>query len=173
MTADDPVAVGLVANLNRPGGNVTGVSFVSAILGAKRLELLRALAPKADMIGMLVEPYSTESQNQSRDVQEAARALMSCSMARSSTPSEKPDRHRKLAAPLQYDQAACLARLQATNTRGVPARLRRVAGCATPIGSAGHAGATANLKLTFHLDHSPGADHGSCPSSRGVAPRFL
>jgi hypothetical protein len=64
----------------------------------------------------------------------------------------------KLAAPLQYDQAACLAQLQATSTRGVPARLRRVAGCDTPTGSAGHAGATANLKLTFHLDHSAGAD---------------
>src|SRR5437660_4445913 len=63
-----------------------------------------------------------------------------------------------MAAPLQYDQAACLARLQATSTRGVPARLRRVAGCATPTGSAGHAGATANLKLTFHPDHSAGAD---------------
>src|SRR5262249_15423432 len=37
-------------------------------------------------------------------------------------------------------------------------RIRRVAGCATPTGSAGHAGATANLKLTFHLDHSAGAD---------------
>src|SRR5262245_57339307 len=50
-------------------------------------------------------------------------------------------------------------RIQATSTRGVYARIRRVAGCATPTGSAGHAGATANLKLTFHLDHSAGADH--------------
>src|SRR5262249_34053858 len=48
--------------------------------------------------------------------------------------------------------------IQATSTRGVRARIRRVAGCATPTGSAGHAGATANLKLTFHLDHSAGAD---------------
>jgi hypothetical protein len=47
----------------------------------------------------------------------------------------------------------------ATSTRGVRARIRRVAGCAPPTGSAGHAGATANLKLTFHLDHSAGADH--------------
>src|SRR2546421_10287768 len=81
-----------------------------------------------------------------------------------------------MAAPLQYDQAACLARLQATSTRGVPARLRRVAGCATPTGFAGHAGATANLKLTFHLDHSAGADQYAshllsgrpCPVSSGA-----
>src|SRR5262249_54515395 len=51
-----------------------------------------------------------------------------------------------------------LNRIQATSTRGVRARIRRVAGCAKPTGSAGHAGATANLKLTFHLDHSAGAD---------------
>src|SRR6266571_5634100 len=44
------------------------------------------------------------------------------------------------------------------STRGVCACVRRVAGCATPTGSAGHAGATANHKLTFHLDHSEGAD---------------
>jgi hypothetical protein len=45
-----------------------------------------------------------------------------------------------------------------TARSAVRARIRRVAGCATPTGSAGHAGATANLKLTFHLDHSAGAD---------------
>src|SRR5262249_52092708 len=67
------------------------------------------------------------------------------------------DRHRELATPLQHDQAPRLNRIQATSTRGVRARIRRVAGCATPTGSAGHAGATANLKLTFHLDHSAGA----------------
>src|SRR5262249_40398360 len=70
-----------------------------------------------------------------------------------------PDRHRELATPLQHDQAPRLNRIQATSTRGVRARIRRVAGCATPTGSAGHAGATANLKLTFHLDHSAGAGH--------------
>src|SRR5438874_13295842 len=59
-----------------------------------------------------------------------------------------PDRHRELATPLQNDQAARLNRIQATSTRGVRTRIRRVAGCATPTGSAGHAGATANLKLT-------------------------
>jgi hypothetical protein len=58
----------------------------------------------------------------------------------------------------RFDQASCLNPIQATSTRGVCACIRRVAGCATPTGSAGHAGATANLKLTFHLDHSVGAD---------------
>jgi hypothetical protein len=58
----------------------------------------------------------------------------------------------------QHDQAARLTWIQATSTAGVRARLRRVAGCATPSGSAGHAGETDNLKLTFHLDHSAGAD---------------
>ena len=49
--------------------------------------------------------------------------------------------------------------IQATSTRGVRACIRRVAGCATPTGFAGHASATANLKLTFHPDHSLGANH--------------
>src|SRR5262249_6272965 len=70
-----------------------------------------------------------------------------------------PNRHRELAAPLQHDQAARLTWIQATGTGGIRTRLRRVAGCAIPSGSAGHAGETANLKLTFHLDHSEGADH--------------
>ena len=74
ITGDDPVARGLVATHNRPGGNVTGVTFVSAALGAKRLQLLRSLAPKADLIGVLADT-SPESQNQSKDAQDAARGL--------------------------------------------------------------------------------------------------
>jgi putative ABC transport system substrate-binding protein len=75
MTADDPVAVGIVASLSRPGGNVTGVTFVSAALGAKRLELLRAVVPNVETVAVLVDPNSSESQSVSRDVQDAARAL--------------------------------------------------------------------------------------------------
>jgi transposase InsO family protein len=63
-----------------------------------------------------------------------------------------------------------LNRIQATSTRGVCACIRRVAGCATPTGSAGHAGATANLKLTFHLDHSAG---GLTSDNTGPALRAL
>src|SRR4029077_5474869 len=61
-----------------------------------------------------------------------------------------------------------------TSTRGVRARIRRVAGCAPPTGSAAHAGETANLKLTFHLDHSAGADHNSeayCATDQSERPR--
>src|SRR5262245_20285766 len=79
-----------------------------------------------------------------------------------------PDRHRELATPLQHDQTLHLNRIQATSTRGVRARIRRVAGCATATGSAGHAGATANLKLTFHLDHSVGADQGRIAARGGA-----
>jgi putative ABC transport system substrate-binding protein len=75
VTGDDPVARGLVATLNRPGGNVTGVAFASAALGAKRLQLLRLLAPNATLIGVLADAESPESQSQSRDQQEAARII--------------------------------------------------------------------------------------------------
>ncbi len=74
-TGSDPVRDGLVARLNRPGGNVTGVVFFSAVLGPKRLELLRQLVPKATTIAMLVNPNSPETEAERRDVQAAALAI--------------------------------------------------------------------------------------------------
>ena len=71
----DPIKNGLVASLNRPGGNVTGVNFFTGVLGEKRLELLRKLVPKATLIAMLVNPSSVETEAERRDVQAAARAL--------------------------------------------------------------------------------------------------
>src|SRR5262245_20805851 len=60
---------------------------------------------------------------------------------------------------VQHDQAARLAWIQTACTGGVHSGPRRVAGCATSNGFAGHAGATASLKLTFEVDHSAGANH--------------
>ena len=71
----DPVRDGLVTNLNRPGGNVTGVNFFSGDLGTKRLELLRQLVPKATTIAILVNPNSAETEAERKDVQAAAQAI--------------------------------------------------------------------------------------------------
>jgi putative ABC transport system substrate-binding protein len=71
----DPVETGLVASLNRPGGNVTGVTFLTATLGAKRLGLLRELVPGAEIIALLVNSNTSVGKVQIRDVQEAARTL--------------------------------------------------------------------------------------------------
>jgi putative ABC transport system substrate-binding protein len=73
--AADPVRIGLVASLNRPGGNVTGVTNFSAELGAKRLGLLRELVPSATSIAVLVNPARPGVDAQLAQAQEAARAL--------------------------------------------------------------------------------------------------
>ena len=70
----DPVGDGLVASLARPGGNLTGVTFMMTKLNPKRLELLSELVLQADMIALLVNPSNESAEPQMRDVQEAARA---------------------------------------------------------------------------------------------------
>src|SRR5262245_10527825 len=75
VTGSDPVKDGLVSSLNRPGGNVTGVSFVSGALATKRFEILRQLTPNAKTTALLVQLDSDESVLEQRDVQAAARAM--------------------------------------------------------------------------------------------------
>jgi putative ABC transport system substrate-binding protein len=75
VSGGDPVTDGHVASLNRPDGNVTGVVFISGVLGPKRLELLRQLVPKATTIGLLVSPINPNTEAERRDVQAAAQAL--------------------------------------------------------------------------------------------------
>jgi putative ABC transport system substrate-binding protein len=71
----DPVKLGIVASLNRPGGNITGVSSIAVELGQKRLELLRDLLPKAVAIGFLMNPDSPNTAFDLPDMQVAARGL--------------------------------------------------------------------------------------------------
>jgi putative ABC transport system substrate-binding protein len=68
----DPVKVGLVASMNRPGGNATGVSFYTSTLGPKRLELLRELIPQASTIAFLVNPTNPVTHGDIKDLEEAA-----------------------------------------------------------------------------------------------------
>jgi putative ABC transport system substrate-binding protein len=75
ITGGDPVRDGLVPHLNRPGGNITGVTFLTAEVGAKRLELLRQLVPKATMIGVLVNPKSPTAEGDLKAVRSAALAV--------------------------------------------------------------------------------------------------
>jgi putative ABC transport system substrate-binding protein len=71
----DPIKLGLVASLNQPGGNLTGVSLLLGLLGAKRLELLRELVPLAALIGVLINPTNPSADAYATDMREAARAV--------------------------------------------------------------------------------------------------
>jgi putative tryptophan/tyrosine transport system substrate-binding protein len=75
VVGSDPVKMGLVASLNRPGGNLTGVTSLDADLAPKRLELLRELTPTATIIAFLVNPTSPVTENLVKDLQAAARTL--------------------------------------------------------------------------------------------------
>ena len=75
QTGGDPVQDGLVTSLNRPGGNVTGVSRLSVTLEPKRLELLRQVAPKATVIALLINPTNPRSELVVQQMEDAAREL--------------------------------------------------------------------------------------------------
>jgi len=72
MSGADPVQLGLVASVSRPGGNITGINFVTGELGGKLLELILELVPQAKSIALLVNPDNQNTVTQAKDVQEAA-----------------------------------------------------------------------------------------------------
>jgi putative ABC transport system substrate-binding protein len=74
-TGGDPVGLGLVASLNRPGGNITGVSFLNTALASKRLELLHELVPTASTIGLLVDPTNPNNESETSYMLAAASAM--------------------------------------------------------------------------------------------------
>jgi putative ABC transport system substrate-binding protein len=75
VSGTDPVKAGLIASFNRPGGNVTGASFVATELETKRLQLLHDLVPTAAVIGILINPTNPAAESRSKDLQMAARTL--------------------------------------------------------------------------------------------------
>ena len=75
VVGGDPVQVGLIASLNRPGGNLTGISFLNVLTVAKRLELLSQLASAAATLGVMVNPNNLHSDTNIKDAERAARTL--------------------------------------------------------------------------------------------------
>jgi putative tryptophan/tyrosine transport system substrate-binding protein len=75
VTANDPVASGLVASLSRPGGNLTGVALLNVEIAAKRLELLHELVPNANVVAVLINPGNPNAESQTRDLRAAAHTL--------------------------------------------------------------------------------------------------
>jgi putative ABC transport system substrate-binding protein len=74
-TGSDPVRMGVVASLNRPGGNITGVNLFVTEMASKRLGLLRELVPAAHLVAVLSNPTNPNTEDQLKDVQQAAQAL--------------------------------------------------------------------------------------------------
>ena len=75
VIGEDPIKVGLVGSLSRPGGNVTGMTNFMNVLGAKRLELVSEIVPTAVVLGLLVNPTNPNAETDIRDLQAAAQAL--------------------------------------------------------------------------------------------------
>ena len=89
LSAADPIKAGLVARLDRPGGNVTGISFLGTALEVKRLEILHKLVPSAALIGVLVDPTYPDAEAQRRELQDAADILKQpIAVVGASTPAE-------------------------------------------------------------------------------------
>jgi putative ABC transport system substrate-binding protein len=89
MVGRDPVKAGFVANLNRPGGNATGLNILTSALAAKRLELLRDLVPDVNLIGVLFNPNNPNAATDPQDLRDAAATLgLRLFFLQASTPDE-------------------------------------------------------------------------------------
>jgi putative ABC transport system substrate-binding protein len=91
VSAADPVQTGLVASLNRPGGNITGVSMIASALDAKKLGLLHELVPKASVIAGLINPNYPGAKTQADEVQETAGRLGVTAVALTATTDDEID----------------------------------------------------------------------------------
>jgi putative tryptophan/tyrosine transport system substrate-binding protein len=75
IVGNDPVQTGLVARLNRPEGNLTGVTIMGALLNVKRLEILREVVPRAEVIGALINPNSARADSDTTEILDTARSV--------------------------------------------------------------------------------------------------
>ena len=74
-SGSDPVALGLVTSMSRPGGNVTGTSAFTSALGPKRLEILREVLPRASVVGFLQDPHALHAEYTAKDIEAAAQKI--------------------------------------------------------------------------------------------------
>jgi putative tryptophan/tyrosine transport system substrate-binding protein len=124
MGGADPVRAGLVPNINRPGGNVTGVSLSSTELLGKRLGLLRELVPQAAILGALIDASAPDFEFQRQEVQEAAR-LLRLSVVAPKVHSERD--FDDAFATLARERADCVVVAPSTLFNDNPARLAELA----------------------------------------------
>ena len=104
---EDPVKLGLVASLARPGGNLTGINFFSTEMAAKRLALLHELVPKAVRIAVLINPANIASTESIRDIPEAARAMgLSRAGASNSRRSRRAIGYRRVVSAVRWSKRA-------------------------------------------------------------------
>ena len=90
-TGFDPIQLGLVTNLNKPGENITGITQLNALVTPKRLELLHELVPKANVVGLLVNPANpTLSETETNGAMSAAHSFVSEGSTTDLPPSKSP-----------------------------------------------------------------------------------
>ena len=170
----DPVGHGLVASLNRPGGNVTGVNLFSSILSGKRVELLTKIAPNVRRIAMIMNPDNFTAAAEEQDGFAGARALHRETFV---VKARKPD---EIASALTEPaaQSRCLPHRQRPVDLGPPRRDRRIRAGARPSrhrvrASVRRRWCAAQLRPQYHLDvPASGSLHRRDPERRqaGGAP---
>jgi hypothetical protein len=130
MIGSDPVKFGLVASLNRPGGNITGVSVLFNLMVQKQFEILKEAVPKADLIGLLVNPANPNAESDAKEAQAAAEALdrkvaivgtvQRAAWSRRSLPSAAGEWERCLSLPIHSFGAGSINSCRSRHVTGFP-----------------------------------------------------
>jgi putative ABC transport system substrate-binding protein len=119
LSGTDPVKVGLVASMNRPGGNRTGVTLITHALDAKRMELLRELVPAAQTIGAILNPNSASADTNKANVQAAAISL-GLRLVIATLPAKRTSSRRSPRLPRAGSTSCWSARIRCCTVSTVP-----------------------------------------------------